>query len=198
MIKRVFFTLLVSSLISLMLVSCVDDRGLIWIDLEDEKAKVQALIDLNEDQSEKQNENKNNNKNESTSESETVGNPYKEISGWESEEGVTDNESKFPESDDFKTDETAPEESGACEHLYFTIKVLDKATCTEPGEQIYVCTDCSESFMWEEIPPVGHVTDGEWIVEIKPTDNEPGLKYSYCYTCGGKITEEIPPLGDYE
>lgn len=85
--------------------------------------------------------------------------------------------------------------------LHFTIscshkdveKVLAKeAACITDGYYRCKCKLCGESYQ-EAIPATGH-TEGEWIIDLRPTITKTGFKHTQCVKCGAIIQNavEIP------
>ena len=68
-------------------------------------------------------------------------------------------------------------------------------TCTEPGIQVYYCSECYARMdeTQEEIPPLGHTPGGKFIVE--PANcTETGLKYQRCTVCSEVVEDTIEVL----
>ena len=67
-------------------------------------------------------------------------------------------------------------------HDWILQEIMFPATCTQPGEGLYVCTECNEQ-KTETIPPLGHILTHQ--VAKTPTCVESGWwEYWLCSRCG--------------
>lgn len=78
----------------------------------------------------------------------------------------------------------------AHEHAYVEVQ-KEEPTCTQPGEILYQCTICGESFT-EVLEPLGH-SSGEWVIEQEPTCVTDGNRAKYCTVCNALVEEETLP-----
>ena len=62
-----------------------------------------------------------------------------------------------------------------CEHKYLEGSLVKEATCTEPGEMVFACTECGEA-KTEEIPMIAH--------DLKYTATDETSHNEYCTRCG--------------
>lgn len=78
-------------------------------------------------------------------------------------------------------------------HDWDTEVVITPPTCTEQGYTSRVCNNCGEDEKFNFQPPTGH-TEGEWIVDIKPTTTLAGSRHKECTVCGERLTTELIPV----
>ncbi|MDY6016807.1 MAG: InlB B-repeat-containing protein, partial [Oscillospiraceae bacterium] len=76
--------------------------------------------------------------------------------------------------------------------------VETEATCTQPGEKVKRCVDCSVAMESEEITPHGH-GETETVI-ITATCTESGRTYEACSICGEALSDitETNPIGHKE
>ena len=82
------------------------------------------------------------------------------------------------------------EEDQSCEHRYSA--VVTAPTCTEGGYTTYTCANCSDSYVGDEVAPLGH---NYVSVTTEATCTENGSIVYTCSACGDSYTESIPALG---
>ena len=80
------------------------------------------------------------------------------------------------------------------QHVWKTVYVNKKATCTESGERIVGCSKCLLRKV-EEIPASGAHSFGSWIISKKATCTANGTKYRTCSKCGKKEETQIAKTG---
>ena len=81
------------------------------------------------------------------------------------------------------------------EHVHvFVDGEIETYGCTEARYLKKICEGCDE-FMYEELPPLGHVM-GEWEIVEYPTLASSGLKRQTCENCTYYMEEYIPQLTD--
>ena len=69
-----------------------------------------------------------------------------------------------------------------CTHAESTKTVSKEATCTTAGSYTVICNACGRKTS-EAIPAKGHTSDGNWVLEKRPTIYATGSKYSLCKVC---------------
>lgn len=80
----------------------------------------------------------------------------------------------------------------ATEHIHNYRAEVHQPSCTEAGYTVYTC-DCGNSYTADQVDPLGH-TWGEWIVDVQPTQTEPGSRHRVCSVCRETETESIAPI----
>ena len=84
-----------------------------------------------------------------------------------------------------------------CEHANTEWVTVEPATCTEPGAESLICSDCGEVLRTDPLLPDGHPCD--WRYTKEPTCTEKGEGEVYCTACGLVLeTETIPAKGHTE
>lgn len=84
-----------------------------------------------------------------------------------------------------------------CEHANTEWVTVEPATCTEPGAESLICSDCGEVLRTDPLLPDGHTCD--WRYTKEPTCTEKGEGEVYCTACGLVLeTETIPAKGHTE
>lgn len=82
-----------------------------------------------------------------------------------------------------------------CNHENGTEKILKEPTCTAPGEEEFICSDCGETIV-SEIPMISH----DYSIEVSNTAtcSSGGIVTYKCSMCDAEITENSPAVGhDY-
>ena len=69
-----------------------------------------------------------------------------------------------------------------CTYAESTKTVSKEATCTTAGSYTVICNACGRKTS-EAIPAKGHTSDGNWVLEKRPTIYATGSKYSLCKVC---------------
>ena len=84
-----------------------------------------------------------------------------------------------------------------CEHANTEWVTVEPATCTEPGVESLICSDCGEVLRTDPLLPDGHPCD--WRYTKEPTCTEKGEGEVYCTACGLVLeTETTPAKGHTE
>ena len=87
-------------------------------------------------------------------------------------------------------------ETSAIGHDYAPAVVRTEATCTEGGEKVQICRNCSHEIP-ESIPAIGH-DYAPAVVRTEATCTTDGEKVQICRNCSHEIPESIPAIGhDY-
>ena len=80
-----------------------------------------------------------------------------------------------------------------CEnHNYEYVSTVIKATCTQTGTDMYVCTIC-DSTKEVTVDKTEH-TYGDFVVDKAPTYEETGEKSKYCTVCGNRTEITVIPV----
>ena len=77
-----------------------------------------------------------------------------------------------------------------CHHWYEKYKVIEPATCTEPGKAESICSVCKVHKKTKIIKPKGH--SGEWTILEEANGCKSGSKIRTCEVCGEVEQVEIP------
>lgn len=78
-----------------------------------------------------------------------------------------------------------------CDHTFEWRETYLAATCVTPGWDMYACTKCGTSELWQTDPTGIHVYEDEWLTRIPATCVEEGLEYHVCVQC--HVAEETQP-----
>lgn len=83
-------------------------------------------------------------------------------------------------------------------HVHTKVTKTTEATCTEPGKEVVICSECELVLSETEIEALGHSYSGDFTVDIEPTCIETGKKSKHCIhkNCDSKIEDtEVEALG---
>ncbi len=64
------------------------------------------------------------------------------------------------------------------------------ATCTEAGVTRHTCTRCDYTQLSDVVAPLGH-TAGDWIIDMAPNGNTPGLAHKECTVCHATLETKV-------
>lgn len=84
-------------------------------------------------------------------------------------------------------------------HVHYYVATVKPATCTESGYTQYICSDCGDSYIGDEVPLLDH-PNTEWDPGKEPTTTEPGYTPGmFCLECETWIDghEPISALMEY-
>lgn len=105
-----------------------------------------------------------------------------------------DESAKNPETTENNAGPETAEQPKEHQHNY-TRKINEDATCTEPGELLFMCDECGDSYT-EVIEAAGHLYEDE--VTKEPTCELDGEKTFTCTICDDTYTEVIAATGHEE
>ena len=111
-------------------------------------------------------------------------------------DGHSKTESCADTDNDGKCDDCGVELKKDCDHRAGNHKDNDQykaPTCTEKGQQVYICNECGGVVDNKEIDPLGHEW-GEWKVNKPATETSEGEEERFCDRCGAHETRPIPAL----
>ncbi len=84
-------------------------------------------------------------------------------------------------------------------HTEGPLTVTKTPSCTEPGEQVTVCTVCQQIVSRHTVPALGHGEESDPVTVKAPTCTDAGQMATKCMICGEDVTvSEIPALGHSE